>query len=106
MVKDPPANAGDMGSIPGLGRPPGVGNGFPPQYSCLENSKDSRAWWAIVQGVAKKKKKKASILRRSAFFRVQLSHPFMFTGKTIVVNTVGDATLSHTSAALETSHCL
>ena len=56
MVKDPPANAGDMRSIPGLGRSPGVGNGFPPQYSCLENSKDSRAWWAIVQGVAKKKK--------------------------------------------------
>ena len=67
MVKDPPANAGDMGSIPGLGRPPGVGNGFPPQYSCLENSKDSRAWWAIVQGVAKKKKK------RHQFFGAQLS---------------------------------
>ena len=104
MVKDLPANAGDMSSIPGLGRPPGVGNGFPPQYSCLENSKDSRAWWAIVQGVAKKKK--ASILRRSAFFTVQLSHPFMITGKTIVVNTIGDATLSYASLALETSHCL
>ena len=41
MVKNPPSNAGDlgdMGSIPGLGRCPGVGNGNPLQYSCLENS--------------------------------------------------------------------
>ena len=40
MVKNPPAkaeDAGDMGSIPGLGRSPGVGNGNPLQYSCLEN---------------------------------------------------------------------
>ena len=37
MVKNLPANAGDPGSIPGLGRPPGEGNGNPLQYSCLEN---------------------------------------------------------------------
>ena len=37
MVKNPPANAGDTGSIPGSGRSPGVGNGKSLQYSCLEN---------------------------------------------------------------------
>jgi len=42
-----------MGLIPGLGRSPGVGNGNPLQYSCLENTMDRRVWWAIVHGVAK-----------------------------------------------------
>ena len=48
VVKDPPANAEDardMGSIPGLGGFPGEGNGNPLQYSCLENSMDTGAWW-------------------------------------------------------------
>jgi len=48
MVKNLPANAGDRGSIHGLGRSPGEGNGYPLQYSCLGN-----AWWATVHGVAK-----------------------------------------------------
>ena len=55
-VKNLPANAGDrrdMGSIPGWGRSPGVGNDNPLQYSCLENFMDRGAWWATVQGVAK-----------------------------------------------------
>ena len=46
-------NAGDPGSIPGSGRSPGVGNGNPLQYSCLENPVDEGAWWATVQGIAK-----------------------------------------------------
>ena len=46
-------NVGDPGSIPGLGRSPGEGNGNPLQYSCLENSMDGGAWWATVHGVAK-----------------------------------------------------
>ena len=46
-------NAGDMGLIPGLGRSPGEGNGNPLQSSCLENSMDGGAWWAIVYGIAK-----------------------------------------------------
>ena len=46
-------NAGDLGSIPGLGRSPGEGNGNPLQYSCLENSMDRAAWWATVHGVAR-----------------------------------------------------
>ena len=56
MVKNLLANAGDIrdvGSIPGSGRSPGEGNGNPLQYSCLENSTDRGAWWAIVHGVAK-----------------------------------------------------
>ena len=55
-VKNLPANAGDArdrGSIPGLGRSSGVGNGNPFQYSCLENSMDRETWWATVHGVAK-----------------------------------------------------
>ena len=47
------ANAGDMGSIPGSGRPPGEGNDNPLQYSCLGNPMDRGAWWAIVYEVAK-----------------------------------------------------
>ena len=46
-------NVGDWGSIPGLGRSPGEGNGYPFQYSCLENSMDRGAWGATVHGVTK-----------------------------------------------------
>ena len=48
VVKNPPANAGDVGSIPGLGRSPGEGNGNPVQYACLGNPMDRGAWQAIV----------------------------------------------------------
>ena len=50
-VKDLPANARDLGSIPGSVRSPGKGNGNPFQYSCLENPMDRGAWWATVHGV-------------------------------------------------------
>ena len=46
-------NAGDSGSIPGLGRSPGEGNGTPLRCSCLENPIDGGAWWATVLGVTK-----------------------------------------------------
>ena len=52
-VKNPPANAGDTGSIPGSGRSPGEGNGYPLQYSCLENPTDRGAWRATVQEATK-----------------------------------------------------
>ena len=52
-VKNLPANAGDPGSIPGSGKSPGEGNGYPLQYSCLENSMNGGAWMATVPGVAK-----------------------------------------------------
>ena len=52
-IKASARNAGELGSIPGLGRSPGEGNGNPLQYSCLENPMDGGAWWATVHGVAK-----------------------------------------------------
>ena len=51
--KESAYNAGDPGSIPGLGRSPGEGNGYPLQYSCLEKSMDRGVWWATVHGVTR-----------------------------------------------------
>ena len=51
--KNPPASAGDIGSIPGLGRSPGEASGNPLQYSCLGNPMNRGAWWTIVHGVSK-----------------------------------------------------
>ena len=56
VVKNLPANAGDakdVGSIPGWGRSPAVGNGNSLQYYCLENSMDGGTWWATVHRVTK-----------------------------------------------------
>ena len=56
VVKNLSANAGDtgeVGSIPGLGRSPREGNGYPLLYSCLENPMDRGAWRATVHGVPK-----------------------------------------------------
>ena len=52
MVKNPPANAGYEGLIPGSGRSPGGGSGNPLQNSYPENPTDKGAWWATVHGVA------------------------------------------------------
>ena len=51
--KESAYNAGDPGSVSGLGKSPEEGNGNPLQYSCLENSMDRGAWWATVHAVAK-----------------------------------------------------
>ena len=59
MVKNTPANAGDtgdVGTIPGSGRAPGVGNGNSLEYSCLENSREREAWQAAVHGIAESDK--------------------------------------------------
>ena len=53
MVKNPPANARNMGLIPGWGKSPEEGNDNLLQYSCLENPMDRRVWQATVHGVAK-----------------------------------------------------
>ena len=56
VVNNPPANARDArnaGSIPGWGRSPGIGNGNPLQYLCLENTMNREAWKATVHGLAK-----------------------------------------------------
>ena len=55
VVKNPPANAGDtgdVGSVPGSGRPTRGGNGNPLQYSCWDNPMNRKAWQATVRGVA------------------------------------------------------
>ena len=51
--KESSCSEGYLGSIPGLGRSPGERNGYPLQYSGLENSMDRGSWWAIVYGLAK-----------------------------------------------------
>jgi len=53
VIKNLPANAGDLGLIPGSGRFPGLGNGNPLWYSCLGNPVDRGAWQAIIDVVAK-----------------------------------------------------
>ena len=50
---DVACNAGDQGSIPGLGKAPGEGNGYTLQCFCLKNPMDRGAWWATVHGVEK-----------------------------------------------------
>ena len=61
VIKNPSANAGDTGSVPGLGRFHGEGNDNPLQYSCLKNPMDREAWWATIQRVAKTKHTKGSL---------------------------------------------
>ena len=51
--EEPPCSAGDLGSVPGLGRSPRGEHGNPLQYSYLENPMDRGAWWATVYGVTK-----------------------------------------------------
>ena len=51
--KESTCNAGDLGLIPGSGKSPKEGNGYPLQYSCLGNPMDRGAWWVAVHGVAK-----------------------------------------------------
>ena len=63
-------NVGDLGSIPGLGRSPGEGNGNPLQYSYLENPMDGGAWQATVHGVAKNQ----TLTSLSLFTSLLLSH--------------------------------
>ena len=53
VVKNPPANAGEVSLIPGSGKSPGEGNGNPFQYSCLENPMYRGAWWVTVHRVTK-----------------------------------------------------
>ena len=53
VVKSLPTVAGDTGSIPGLGRSPGEGNGNPLQYPCMGNAMDRGALWNTVHGVTK-----------------------------------------------------
>ena len=64
-------NVGDPGSIPGLGRSPGEGNGNLLQGSCLENSMDGGAWWATVHGVTKSRTRLSEFTFNSLLAKVQ-----------------------------------
>ena len=81
MVKNLPAKAGDtrdVGSIPGLGRSPGGGNGNPLQYACLENLVDGGPWWATVHGVTKtwtQLKQLSTVYMKEYFIMVLISFP-------------------------------
>ena len=80
--KESACNAGDLGSILGLGRSPGEGNGNPLQYSCLENPTDREAWQAIIHGVARVGHDlgtKAPLPPLPLISKVGLEVPWMFT---------------------------
>ena len=83
--KESACHSGDMGLILGLGRSPGDGNGNPLQYSL------GLTGWILLQSkrlsrvFSKHHSSKASIFWHSAFFTVQLSHPYMTTGKTVAL---------------------
>ena len=79
VVKNMPANAGgtgNMGSVPGLGKSPGEGNGNPLQYSCLENPMDREAWWATVHGVSKSQIRLSLHAMKKKEFTYHTIHPF------------------------------
>ena len=75
VVKNLSANAGDAGdpgSILGLGRSPGEGNGNPLQDSCLENPTDRGAWWTIVHGVAKSRARLKGLSREYIYIHTNI----------------------------------
>ena len=95
MVKNPPANAGDvrdMGWIPGLGKFPGGGHDNPLQYSCWENSKDRRAWWATVHGVTNSQAGLSThthpLGSAKLLGRTVVENQFMFLGKAFASNLI------------------
>ena len=78
VVKNLLASAGDardMGSIPGSGISPGVGNGNLLQYSCLENSTDRGAWWDVVHRVAKSRTRLREGCQVSSVYEVEVVGP-------------------------------
>ena len=113
MVKTPLANTGDtrdLDLIHGSGRSLGEGNGYPLQYSCLENSIDRRAWKTAVHRVTKSQTGLKWLSTHTqpwhpctAFFVVQLSHPYTTTGETMVL-TIWTFAGKVTPLLLKTTH--
>ena len=72
--KESARSAGDPGSIPGLGRSPGEGNGKPLQYPCLENSMDGGVWWDTLHGG----RKESDTTERLHFHFVKSERKYIF----------------------------
>ena len=72
--KESACNEGDLGSIPGLGRPPGEGKDYPLQYFCLESSMDRGAWRATVHGLQRVRQDWSNLARRSLSCKWQCKH--------------------------------
>ena len=72
--KEPACNAGDLGSIPVLGRSPEEGKGYPLQYSCLENSMDRGDRWATVHGVAESQTRLSDIYFNTPLVAQMVKH--------------------------------
>ena len=81
VVKKLPANAGDTGSISGLGKSPGEGNGNPFQYACLENPLDRGVWGAIVCRVQRGRHDRSNLHARMGNF-LQV-HTFVFESQNV-----------------------
>ena len=75
MGKNPPANTGNMGLIPGSGRSPGEGNGSPLPYSCLGNPMDRGAWWAAVHGITKESNNSVPSKQHARFYAGAVINP-------------------------------
>ena len=91
--KESACNAGDPGSIPGLGRSPGYGNDNPLQYSCLENPTDRGTWWTIVHGVSKSQTQLSDLTlsisfsllpQEDIFFHLLWRFPGMLLGRVLL----------------------
>ena len=63
------------GSIPGWGRPPREGHGYPLQYSCLENSMNRGTWWATVQGITKSQTRLSDLHNTTTMFKGRMINP-------------------------------
>ena len=74
VVKNPPAKAGDMGSVLGSRRSSGEVNGNPLQYSCLGNPMDKGAWWTTVHGVAESQTGLSQRIRQDLANKQQQQH--------------------------------
>ena len=79
VVKNLPAHAGDLSSIPGSGKSPEVGNSSPRWYSCLENSMDRGAWRAAVHEVAKSRTRLSMHMRTELISLIEKETLFMST---------------------------
>ena len=122
--KESACNVGDLGSVPGLGRSTGEANGYPLQYSCLENSMDRGAWQATVHGVAKswtrlttfhfhfslcfvdmKKKKRHTLCSWDVCRLTQQFHPPPILYASVLITFISSSSSLNWESRVKTRHC-